>query len=83
MITLLDTVCAQAVMQASTFLNLFLFCQMGQWHEVDEHDGQVREIKLRSLCNNPMCPPDTAMTERQHIVFSSDKKKLVSFVPPY
>lgn len=50
---------------------------MGQWHPADEYDGQVREIKFRSLCTSPMCPPDTAMTEYQHAVLSSDKKKLV------
>ncbi|XP_062090086.1 BAG-associated GRAM protein 1 isoform X2 [Humulus lupulus] len=50
---------------------------MGQWHSADEYDGQVREIKFRSLCTSPMCPPDTAMTEYQHSVLSSDKKKLV------
>lgn len=50
---------------------------MGQWHAADEYDGQVREIKFRSLCNSPMCPPDTAMTEWQHSVLSVDKKKLV------
>ncbi|KAK6255504.1 hypothetical protein QUC31_017146 [Theobroma cacao] len=50
---------------------------MGQWHAADEYDGQVREITFRSICNSPMCPPDTAMTEYQHSVLSSDKKKLV------
>ncbi|XP_039066837.1 BAG-associated GRAM protein 1-like [Hibiscus syriacus] len=50
---------------------------MGQWHDADEYEGQVREITFRSICNNPMCPPDTAMTEDQHFVLSSDKKKLV------
>ncbi|KAL3506846.1 hypothetical protein ACH5RR_032228 [Cinchona calisaya] len=50
---------------------------MGQWHAADEYDGQVREITFRSLCNSPMCPPDTAMTEWQHVVLSSDKKVLV------
>ncbi|KAF5452559.1 hypothetical protein F2P56_027539 [Juglans regia] len=50
---------------------------MGQWHAADEYDGQVREIKFRSLCNSPMCPPDTAMTEYQHAVLSPDKKLLV------
>ncbi|GAA0160737.1 hypothetical protein LIER_17225 [Lithospermum erythrorhizon] len=50
---------------------------MGQWHAADEYDGQVREITFRSLCNSPMCPPDTAVTEYQHAVLSSDKKKLV------
>ncbi|KDP44241.1 hypothetical protein JCGZ_05708 [Jatropha curcas] len=50
---------------------------MGQWHVADEYDGQVREITFRSLCNSPMCPPDTAMTEYQHAVLSPDKKMLV------
>ncbi|KVI00339.1 C2 calcium-dependent membrane targeting [Cynara cardunculus var. scolymus] len=50
---------------------------MGQWHSADEYDGQVREITFRSLCNSPMCPPDTAMTEWQHVLLSSDKKSLV------
>lgn len=50
---------------------------MGQWHAADEYDGQVREITFRSLCNSPMCPPDTAMTEYQHAVLSPDKKMLV------
>ncbi|XP_047955684.1 BAG-associated GRAM protein 1 isoform X2 [Salvia hispanica] len=50
---------------------------MGQWHSADEYDGQVREITFRSVCNSPMCPPDTAMTEWQHAVLSADKKILV------
>ncbi|KAM7486657.1 hypothetical protein LguiA_002666 [Lonicera macranthoides] len=50
---------------------------MGQWHAADEYDGKVREITFRSLCNSPMCPPDTAMTEWQHVVLSPDKKALV------
>ncbi|XP_025623019.1 BAG-associated GRAM protein 1 isoform X6 [Arachis hypogaea] len=51
--------------------------EIGQWHYGDEFDGQLREITFRSLCNNPMCPPDTAVTEWQHVVLSPDKKKLV------
>ncbi|XP_047334549.1 BAG-associated GRAM protein 1-like [Impatiens glandulifera] len=50
---------------------------VGPWHAANEYEGQVREIKLRALCNSPMCPADTAMTEWQHAVFSPDKKKLV------
>ncbi|KAL7106362.1 hypothetical protein ACP275_07G108500 [Erythranthe tilingii] len=50
---------------------------IGQWHAADEYDGQVREITFRSLCNSPMCPPDTAMTEWQHVVLSADKKIVV------
>lgn len=53
---------------------------MGQWHIAEEYDGQVREITFRSLCNSPMCPPDTAMTEWQHVVLSPDKKNLVSLL---
>uniref|UniRef100_A0A1J3G3G6 C2 and GRAM domain-containing protein n=1 Tax=Noccaea caerulescens TaxID=107243 RepID=A0A1J3G3G6_NOCCA len=47
------------------------------WHTAVEYDGQVREIKFRSICNSPMCPPDTAVTEWQHFVLSPDKKMLV------
>ncbi|KAL2485346.1 C2 domain-containing protein/GRAM domain-containing protein [Abeliophyllum distichum] len=50
---------------------------MGQWYNADEYDGQVREITFRTLCNSPMCPPDTAMTEVQNAVLSPDKKSLV------
>ncbi|KAF5962146.1 hypothetical protein HYC85_003355 [Camellia sinensis] len=50
---------------------------IGPWHDADEYDGQVREIKSRALCNSPMCPPDTAMTEWQQAVLSPDKKQLV------
>ncbi|KAJ4956034.1 hypothetical protein NE237_012817 [Protea cynaroides] len=50
---------------------------LGQWHNADEYDGQVREITFRSVCNSPMCPPDTAMTEWQHAVFAADKMTLV------
>ncbi|XP_072964835.1 BAG-associated GRAM protein 1-like isoform X1 [Typha angustifolia] len=50
---------------------------MGQWHDANEYDGQVREITFRSLCHSPMCPPDTAMTEWQHAVLSPDKTNLV------
>ncbi|KAI4373995.1 hypothetical protein MLD38_012046 [Melastoma candidum] len=50
---------------------------IGQWHEANECDGRVREITFRSLCNSPMCPPETAMTEHQHVVLLPDKKTLV------
>ncbi|KAK4365990.1 hypothetical protein RND71_013870 [Anisodus tanguticus] len=49
---------------------------MGQWNFADEYDGQVREITFRTICNSPMCPPDTAVTEYQHAVLSPDKKTL-------
>lgn len=50
---------------------------IGQWHSADEYDGQVREITFRTICNSPMCPPDSAMTEYQHAVLSPDKNMLV------
>ncbi|OIT37252.1 PREDICTED: BAG-associated GRAM protein 1-like isoform X1 [Nicotiana attenuata] len=50
---------------------------VGQWHSADEYDGQVREITFRTICNSPMCPPDSAMTEYQHAVLSPDKNMLV------
>ncbi|GMH08691.1 hypothetical protein Nepgr_010531 [Nepenthes gracilis] len=53
--------------------NLFI----GQWHSADEYEGLVRELTFRSICRSPMCPPDTAMTEWQHVVLSPDKKVLV------
>ncbi|KAH9605840.1 hypothetical protein KSS87_007100 [Heliosperma pusillum] len=50
---------------------------IGQLHAADEYDGLVRELTFRSLCKSPMCPPDTAMTEWQHVVQSPDKTLLV------
>lgn len=50
---------------------------IGAWRDSDEYDGQVREVTFRSLCNSPMCPPDTAVTELQHFVLSTDKNQLV------
>ncbi|KAK9068746.1 hypothetical protein SSX86_012861 [Deinandra increscens subsp. villosa] len=50
---------------------------IGPWHAADEYTGQVRELTFRCLCNSPMCPPDTAMTEWQHALLSADKKSLV------
>uniref|UniRef100_A0A3Q7HP89 C2 domain-containing protein n=1 Tax=Solanum lycopersicum TaxID=4081 RepID=A0A3Q7HP89_SOLLC len=51
--------------------------KIGQWNSADDYDGQVREITFRTKCNSPMCPPDTAVTEYQHVVLSLDKKTLV------
>ncbi|KAK6930474.1 GRAM domain, partial [Dillenia turbinata] len=51
--------------------------KMGQWHPADEYGGLVRDCTFRTLCNNPMCPPYTGMTEYQHAVLSEDKKVLV------
>ncbi|ERN20236.1 hypothetical protein AMTRI_Chr06g201090 [Amborella trichopoda] len=51
--------------------------KLGQWHIGEQYDGHVREITFRSVCNSPMCPPDTAMTEWQHAIVSADKMTLV------
>ncbi|KAB5530046.1 hypothetical protein DKX38_020127 [Salix brachista] len=73
-----------ALLRALEALTSLWYFQMGQWHVADEYDGQVREITFRSLCNSPMCPPDTAVTEWQHFVLSPDKKKLVRpLISPY
>lgn len=45
---------------------------IGQWHTADEYEGLVRELTFKSLCKSPMCPPQTRMTEWQHIVLSPD-----------
>uniref|UniRef100_A0ACD5XXW2 Uncharacterized protein n=1 Tax=Avena sativa TaxID=4498 RepID=A0ACD5XXW2_AVESA len=50
---------------------------LGQWHVADEYDGQVRELNCKSICHSPMCPPYSALTEWQHMVFSADKTDLV------
>uniref|UniRef100_A0A453PWB8 VASt domain-containing protein n=1 Tax=Aegilops tauschii subsp. strangulata TaxID=200361 RepID=A0A453PWB8_AEGTS len=50
---------------------------LGQWHLADEYDGQVRELKCRSMCHSPMCPPYSAITEWQHAVLSANKTDLV------
>ncbi|XP_021752214.1 BAG-associated GRAM protein 1-like isoform X1 [Chenopodium quinoa] len=50
---------------------------IGQWHSTDEYEGLIREMTFRSICKSPMCPPDTAMTEWQHVVLSPDKTVLV------
>lgn len=50
---------------------------IGQWHATDEYEGLVRELTFRSICKSPMCPPDTAMTEWQHVVLSPTKTVLV------
>eukprot|EP00897_Mesotaenium_endlicherianum_P004728 jgi/Mesen1/4283/ME000022S03574 len=47
-----------------------------KWNEAEQYGGQVREINFRSLCNSPMCPPTTRMTEWQHYHVSPDKSIL-------
>ncbi|KAG6549689.1 hypothetical protein Mapa_008668 [Marchantia paleacea] len=50
--------------------------QIEQWHPTEQYSGESRKITFRALCNNPMCPPDSAMTEYQHVKMSDDKKVL-------
>lgn len=50
---------------------------VGQWHAANEYEGLVRELTFRSVCKSPMCPPDTAVTEWQHVVLSAAKTVLV------
>ncbi|XP_042005079.1 BAG-associated GRAM protein 1-like isoform X2 [Salvia splendens] len=51
--------------------------KVSPWHASDEHNGQVREVKYRQICNFPLCPPDIPVTELQHVVLSADKKTMV------
>ncbi|XP_048534840.1 BAG-associated GRAM protein 1-like isoform X3 [Triticum urartu] len=55
----------------------FYFLQLSKWHVSDEYGGNVREVTFRSLCHSPLCPPDTAVTELQHVFFSNDKRNLI------
>ncbi|XP_042386956.1 BAG-associated GRAM protein 1-like [Zingiber officinale] len=50
---------------------------LGYWHTSDEYEGIVREVTFRSLCHSPLCPPDTAVTERQRAFQSYDNTSLV------
>ncbi|CAI5474193.1 unnamed protein product [Closterium sp. Yama58-4] len=52
--------------------------KVGEWKETEQYGGKMREVTYRSLCDSPMCPPSTAMTEWQHMAFAaSDHKHLV------
>ncbi|KAG6512637.1 hypothetical protein ZIOFF_030762 [Zingiber officinale] len=51
--------------------------ELGYWHTSDEYEGIVREVTFRSLCHSPLCPPDTAVTERQRAFQSYDNTSLV------
>ncbi|CAI5998664.1 unnamed protein product [Closterium sp. NIES-64] len=52
--------------------------KVGEWKETEQYGGKMREVTYRSLCDSPMCPPSTAMTEWQHTAFSApDHKHLV------
>ncbi|CAI5495246.1 unnamed protein product [Closterium sp. Naga37s-1] len=45
--------------------------KVGEWKETEQYGGKLREVTYRSLCDSPMCPPSTAMTEWQHTAFSA------------
>ncbi|XP_047079704.1 BAG-associated GRAM protein 1-like [Lolium rigidum] len=51
--------------------------KLSKWHVSDVYGGNFREVTFRSLCNSPLCPPDTAVTELQHASFSKDKRNLI------
>ncbi|GLJ39265.1 hypothetical protein SUGI_0801270 [Cryptomeria japonica] len=51
--------------------------KLEKWHAADRYGGLLRELSFRSMCNNPMCPPDSAMTEWQHAAFSNNQNVLV------
>ncbi|XP_057777107.1 BAG-associated GRAM protein 1-like isoform X2 [Salvia miltiorrhiza] len=51
--------------------------KVSPWCASDEHNGQVREVTYRQVCNFPLCPPDIPVTELQHVVLSADKKTMV------
>ncbi|XP_024521275.1 BAG-associated GRAM protein 1 isoform X1 [Selaginella moellendorffii] len=50
--------------------------QIEPWRNPEEYSGILRKVTYRAKCNSPMCPPDTAMTDTQHIFFSGEKKLL-------
>ncbi|KAL8140229.1 hypothetical protein V2J09_006250 [Rumex salicifolius] len=50
---------------------------IGQWHTADEYEGLVRELTFKSVCKSPMCPPQTRMTEWQHMVIFPENSVLV------
>lgn len=54
------------------------FLQINNWSPSEEHGGQIRKFTFKSLCNSPLCPPYTAVTEQQHATMSTDKGALVS-----
>ncbi|KAM0886372.1 hypothetical protein ACQ4PT_029735 [Festuca glaucescens] len=51
--------------------------KLSKWHVSDVYGGNFREVTFRSLCNSPLCPPDTAVTELQRASFSKDKRNLI------
>eukprot|EP00850_Spirogloea_muscicola_P014207 SM000100S09434 [mRNA] locus=s100:355413:361421:- [translate_table: standard] len=48
-----------------------------KWHVSEQFGGMVRKIDFRSLCNSPMCPPSTSMTDWQRTCFEDDKSTLL------
>jgi len=53
--------------------------QLEKWEDSEQYGGLTRKVTYRSICQSPMCPPDTAVTVYQHTAFSNNKKVLVCF----
>ncbi|KAF3337867.1 C2 and GRAM domain-containing protein [Carex littledalei] len=51
--------------------------KINNWSPSEEHGGQIRKFTFKSLCNSPLCPPYTAVTEQQHATMSTDKGALL------
>uniref|UniRef100_A0ACD5YWA9 Uncharacterized protein n=1 Tax=Avena sativa TaxID=4498 RepID=A0ACD5YWA9_AVESA len=51
--------------------------KLSKWYVSDVYGGNFREVTFRSLCNSPLCPPDTSVTELQRASFSKDKRNLI------
>ncbi|XP_078172074.1 BAG-associated GRAM protein 1-like [Carex rostrata] len=51
--------------------------KINNWSPSEEHGGQIRKFTFKSLCNSPLCPPYTAVTEQQHATMSTDKGTLL------
>jgi hypothetical protein len=51
--------------------------KLEEWGDSEQYGGLIRKVTYRSICQSPMCPPDTAVTVYQHAAFSNDKKVLV------
>lgn len=51
--------------------------QIESWENSEEYGGLLRKVTFRSLCNSPMCPPTTKMTDWQHSFFRSSNQIMV------
>ncbi|GBG88291.1 hypothetical protein CBR_g46857 [Chara braunii] len=50
--------------------------KMEPWHTTEEYGGLLRRTTFRTICTSPMCPPDSAITDWQHVTLSTDEKTL-------